>query len=506
MNILLIAPSIGLWSDNSGYDPYRERIFLAPPQGLHQISSFLGRLGHNAVVYDPNFLPDAFLEVLDTSWDIIGFSPTHIFLEHDLDLFFRAKKQFPGAKFILGGMEATFDAERLLRISGADAIVIGEGENTVAELCATDDWNKVRGLYVPLDGQGHFTGHRQPLDQKKFAEMVMGVDLERIPYRQYWDHISKKYDSPLSEQQKTEIQTIRLYTSNYCPGGCTFCAATRFRAHMAGYKVKVVGLEADQVYNMIERILTIYPDTRTIFFSDDNFLAWPGRAREICDLIVKAKHSSRIPKDLSFITSTTIYQVDAGLLDQMGTAGFRVLDCGLESLSPRMLKEFGRPNNMDRIYRNIDLLIKSPIQPYFTLILTSPESKLDDIVLTLERSLYFLEQGVHISINNYCWALHGSMIVRPNTLVRRRSVRVAGTDIAFEKDDVVLPHDSQVRRLLEEYEVAYSDIRDQWITAYRLSHFRSQYNSLAILAAWFTVLGRKVDFDRVMIQLEREMG
>src|ERR1700761_2716901 len=104
------------------YDPHGgEYTFLAPPLGVWRLAGYLDSKGVRTTIFDPNIcsaaVAESFLHVLQSrQWDLIGVSTTAMTLRYDLQLAHLAKTHSPRSLLVAGGMEATFNPERLFEL------------------------------------------------------------------------------------------------------------------------------------------------------------------------------------------------------------------------------------------------------------------------------------------------------------------------------------------------------------------------------------------------------
>jgi hypothetical protein len=254
------------------------------------------------------------------------------------------------------------------------------------------------------------------------------------------------------EAHLAEIRSVRLITLNYCPMGCTFCSATNFLHEAQGSVASVARLEADECLTMIERIVAAHPRARTIIFQDDIFtFTRDRRILPLCEGIIAAKRSGRIPAHLQFISTNRIDAMSVERLTAMRQAGFRVLGFGIESFSQRVLGEF----NKAHIYRHIEPMLSAAlatgVTPFLDLILSSPHAALEDVAETLRGAYRWLRQGCEIGMYPYIIPFSGAALSQdisllPHTHYAHR--QVAGTNIAWEQPAKILPIDPVVKDVI----------------------------------------------------------
>lgn len=452
--VLLIGP----------YDPHcGEYTFLAPPLGVWRLSGVLESAGVRTKVFDPNCCREApqralERELLSGAWDIVGLSTTGMTLRFDLELAHIVRRMSPRAFLVAGGMEATFRPDLMFELGPFDLVVLGEGEHPLLELVS-----RVRSGQ-PLGGitgtaertrDGRILQMPQhALSRTELRDAIFSTPYEKMPYSAYWERLEAAYrigalpSKAAREAHLAEIRSVRLITLNYCPMGCTFCSATNFLHQAQGSVASVARLEADECVTMIERIVAAHPRARTIIFQDDIFtFTRDRRILPLCEAIVEAKHSGRIPSQLQFISTNRIDAMSPERLGAMRRAGFRVLGFGIESFSHRVLGEF----NKAQIHRHIEPMLTEAlavgVTPFLDLILSSPYAGLEDIAETLRQAYRWLRQGCEIGMYPYVIPFSGAQFARdpalaPYTHHARRNI--AGTGISWDQPAKILPIDPAV--------------------------------------------------------------
>jgi hypothetical protein len=240
---------------------------------------------------------------------------------------------------------------------------------------------------------------------------------------------------------------------------CTFCSATNFLHQAQGSVASVARLEADECLSMIERIMAAHPRARTIIFQDDIFtFTRDQRILPLCEKIVAAKQSGRIPAHLQFISTNRIDAMSQERLTAMRRAGFRVLGFGIESFSRRVLDEF----NKAQIHRHIEPMLSAAlatgVTPFLDLILSSPNAVLEDVAETLRGAYHWLRQGCEIGMYPYVIPFSGAAFSRDEKLlphVRYAHRKVAGTDVAWDQPAKILPIDPVVQEVILRMESSF---------------------------------------------------
>jgi radical SAM superfamily enzyme YgiQ (UPF0313 family) len=452
--ILLIGP----------YDPHcGEYTFLAPPLGVWRLAGVLESAGVETKVFDPNCCrepPQRALEreLLSGAWGVVGVSTTGMTLRFDLELAHIVRRMMPQALIVAGGMEATFRPELMFELGPFDLIVLGEGERPLLDLVARLRAGLPVGGIAGTAERGKdgkiLSIPQRALNRDELRDAIYSTPYAKMPYSAYWERLESAYrigalpSKAAREAHLAEIRSVRLITLNYCPMGCTFCSATNFLHEAQGSVASVARLEADECLTMIERIVAAHPRARTIIFQDDIFtFTRDHRILPLCEGIIAAKQSGRIPAHLQFISTNRIDAMSAERLTAMRRAGFRVLGFGIENFSKKVLGEFNKAHIHRHIEPMLSAALASGVTPFLDLILSSPHAALEDVGQTLREAFRWLREGCEIGMYPYVIPFSGAALAQdPNLLPHTHYAhqRVAGTDIAWQQPVKILPIDPRV--------------------------------------------------------------
>ena len=494
--ILLIGP----------YDPHcGEYTFLAPPLGVWRLAGVLRKGGAHVHVFDPNCVSDtpqfALEQVLRSEWDVVGVSTTGMTLRFDLELAHLTRRLAPNALLVAGGMEATFRPELMFELGPFDLVVLGEGERPMLEIASRlREGQPMGGIAGTAErargGGGVLRLHQRSLDHDELRDAIFTTPYEDMPYAAYWQRLEAAYRvgalpmKAAREARLAEIRSVRLITLNYCPMGCTFCSATNFLHESQGGVAPIARLNADEALQMIERIVAAHPLVRTIIFQDDIFVFTKDhRVMPLCEGIVAAKAEGRIPAHLQFISTNRIDAMSVERLQAMRRAGFRVLGFGIENFSPRVLAEFNKAQIHRHIVPMLDAALDTGITPFLDLILSSPESSLEDIATTLREAHRWLVRGCEIGMYPYVIPFSGAAFAQnpklfPHTVMAER--RVNGTDIEWQQAAKILPIDPVVRDAVLRIEAAFEEVL--FSLQSEVAHLPSRVRSLLWILASLPVM------------------
>ena len=488
-------------------DPHcGEYTFLAPPLGVWRLAGTLQSHGIEAQIFDPNCcgadVESAFEATLRSApWDVIGISTTGMTLRYDLALAHQARRVVPNAVLVAGGMEATFEPQRVFELGPPfDLIALGEGEQPLLEiarrLASAGDLAGIGGTALRTQAGAVARFQRAAMTKPELTAAIRATPYELMPYEKYWQRLEKAYavgSLPFKAEREArlaEIRSVRLITLNYCPMGCSFCSSTNFLHEAQGSIASVARLDAADCLDMLKRIVSVQRDTRTVFFQDDIFVfTQDRRILPLCEAIIAAKESGELPRGLEFISTNRIDAMTPERLAAMRRAGFRVLGFGIENFSLPVLKEF----NKRPIHRHIEPVLTSALRlgitPFLDLILTSPGSRLLDLVENVNQATRWIAAGCEVGIYPYVIPFSGSAIARdpellPQTVYESHSV--PGTRLSWRQATKILPADSRTRDAILAIEERFE--RVQRSLAGELPHIPSRTRAILWLHAAHQVL------------------
>jgi radical SAM superfamily enzyme YgiQ (UPF0313 family) len=494
--VLLIGP----------YDPHcGEYTFLAPPLGVWRLAGVLESAGVDVRVFDPNCCREApqralERELLTEQWDVIGVSTTGMTLRYDLELAHLARRISPRALIIAGGMEATFRPDLMFELGPFDLVVLGEGERPMLELTGRlrrgESLEGLAGTARRSSSGEIISVPQRAMTHEELSAAILKTPYEKMPYAAYWERLESAYrvgalpSKAAREARLAEIRSVRLITLNYCPMNCTFCSATNFLSEAQGGIASIARLDAEECLLMIERILAAHPRTRTVIFQDDIFtFTRDRRILPLCEAIIEAKRSGRLPAQLQFISTNRIDAMSEERLSHMRRAGFRVLGFGVESFSERVLAEFNKAQIHRHIQPMLDAALELGITPFLDMILSSPKSTLPDVVETLRGAYYWMSRGCEIGMYPYVIPFSGAAFSRdaslkPHTEFLER--KVLGTSISWQQPAKILPIDPLVREVVLRIELAF----EETLAALerRVAHLPSRVRSLLWILSAIPVL------------------
>ncbi len=337
-----------------------------PPIGIAYLGAVVSAQGHDVLLIDGGLrsVKDILAKSKQFDPDIVGVTCWTVNRTIAWNLCIVLKKKLSNVFLIVGGPHASFYPEHIFVKTPADAVIIGEGEETICELLSTmekgGDLSTVKGLALKQEnGTITFTAKRPFIEQ---------LDSLPFPYYLGFDNFSFVKYSGLAVLRKP---TAPIITSRGCVFDCTYCGSVNFW----GLKWRSRSAE-----NVVAEINHLVKDmgARSIYIFDDNFPVSKKRAMEICQRIIDSK------LDIQWACCSHVKMINKELLDIMRQSGCVSIDFGMESGSDVILKNINKNQNRKDIETAFKLAHKAGIKPRAYLIVGSKGETTSTIDETVE--------------------------------------------------------------------------------------------------------------------------
>lgn len=515
-------------------------VFLAPPLGLYRLKSYIENLKLAAVdIFDPNLHRDNVYEALEqkltkhNSYNIIGFSPTHVNLGYDLNLVwivynFYKQKGLTHPLYIAGGNEATNNYQELFNhFYPLSVVVLGPGERPLEAIIRmmqnntifSTDFKKIPGT-VTNDQTTHKLRYHNanPEDVITFRQMAFENDpTHLIPYRQYWNCVGNLYSQKNLASRSATLRCIRLYTTNHCQMQCNFCTSKAFHKNACGgYDVPVARLTPEQMIMLIKKCWDYHrPDA--FYFNDDDLIgnSKNGRKRimEFCQLMENSRTKAKKWANVTLYCQTQALWLtkmkdgelieDIELCRMMKRGGFKIVCMGIENLSARLLRSKSIQKSYTPTHAKVAIqgLKKVGITPLINIILFPPEVEEKDLIINIKECGRLISEGVIISMQEFVEIFPGSLLHqdivngRCNVETVHDQILIKATGKKVVSNERVLPENTYMRKVAN---ALYSELNK--VNKYLLKKpwfsfdvTPKHINALAMLMATARLLDRKED-------------
>jgi anaerobic magnesium-protoporphyrin IX monomethyl ester cyclase len=308
---------------------------VCPPLSEANCAALLEGEGHNVVLIDANAERLSPAEVVSraSGFDkiFITSSPLYSWQCPPIDLapflsYVKALRKVSNEIYVIG-VHGTVRPQEMLELTGAKAVIRGEPEFTVLDICRNSDLSKIRGLSFLTDGGLVDNDPRDPLD----LETLPMPSFHLLPMKKYFYEVLGR-------------NFVLLEASRGCLSRCSFCLRT-----MHGNSVRVKS--ARKLIDEIETVIEKY-HVRNAYFYDLEFTFNRGLVEEVCDHLIRKKY------DFKWTCQTRFDLIDEELLGKMQRAGCDLIHFGVEAASDKALRALGKGITVDKIQAGMKMMKK----------------------------------------------------------------------------------------------------------------------------------------------------
>jgi len=460
-----------------------------PPIGSLSIISYLKRHGVEDVDFyhidgnRPTF-DDAVAQIVSSKPDVLGISAVvSTAYEYSRNLSLAIKEQLPETLIVIGGNLAA-SAEILLRYSGVDMCVLGEGEWVMHEIIKraqktreVDDYKDIPGLML-IDSSGALinTGYPPALSKTEIYDIDWSVlsdatDMELYVTKVIGDERTEgrfNRDPRTHEAHRRDKKFMMLPGAKGCVARCTFCHR---------WEKGIRYIPPPVIAERLEAAIEEY-DVGFISVADENFGTDRKWLQEFCDRLK--------PLDiLWFVAGMRVNCITPEQISVMKDAGCVGILYGMETGSPRMLEIMEKKTKVEDNENAMRWTIEAGLLSIVQLVIGMPGENAE----TIDETISFCKKALTVSPTqnpndlsiNYAQALPGTALyeyARHNNLIGRSLseeqeylLKISDKDAHDEfatlnfTDSPTLEHQSWRPRITVETNYAY-------IQEYGLEHYK----------------------------------
>jgi len=294
--------------------------------------------------------------------DFVGITSSTVAFPKSLELAKKIKYSNKDISTAIGGPHVSALPQETLKHDCFDVGIIGEGEYTFLELVQAlsnkKNYENINGLVIKKNGKIIKTKSRGPIE-----------NLDELPYPAR-ELLSDKnlYNPPPMNYLKKPV--LSIMTSRGCPNKCTFCDHGVFGNKFRGHSAKRI---IDEIKMLIKDF-----NAKEISIVDDNFTVDKERVFEFCRLLKKNKIN--IPWNARVSENT----VTKKMLKVMQETGCWYIEIGIETGSPRVLKDIKKGTTLEKIAGIVKYANKIGIEVKGFFIIGNPTETKESIEQTIK--------------------------------------------------------------------------------------------------------------------------
>ena len=236
----------------------------------------------------------------------------------------------PGILTIVGGRFATERPDWwLAELPNVDAVVRGDGEEAIDEICRRVPLEQIAGLSFRRDGILHHNPNRT-LNAVR-DDLYPDRGLRR---QEYFVEIM---------HSNTGIRIDAIAGSRGCPFNCAFCSFSR---NPWGEKRRWTARSPESVVDELGKI-----KARLVIFTDDLFTYDMAHIERICDLLIARNIRKRY-----IVNARLEVARQPDVLRKMKLTGFSVLMLGIESAHDKTLSSMRKGHDVAQIRQYCEVL------------------------------------------------------------------------------------------------------------------------------------------------------
>jgi len=343
MRIAIIAP------------PYPLQEHPAPPLGVTYVAAAFEAAGAEVRIFDyivSNYTKENLQKQLESFRpDAVGVTSVTMNFYAARQIIYDVKNYDPEIITMMGGPHVSFTAADTLRqYPEIDLIVIGEGEDTIAELTPVlrqqSKWRHIRGIAYRNDKEIVIT------DTRGFI-----ADIDRIPW-------PARRLLPISRYRALGFP-VSIITGRGCPNSCIFCLGRK----MVGARVRK--RKSNRVLDEIEEIIG-YGFER-INIADDTFTVDKERVKEICSGI------KRRSLEFKWSAFARVDTVDQEVFDLMAGAGCDCISFGVETGNAEMIKRIKKGIKLEQVGAAVEMCRQAGMMAHESFIIGLPGETKDTL-------------------------------------------------------------------------------------------------------------------------------
>lgn len=339
------------------------------PLALAYVASIIRQEGHEPVVYNQDvhhYSDEQLTDYLDQNeFDVIGISLIAGYYEYKKII--RLSQAINNSRnrpfFIIGGHGPSPEPEFFLKKTGADVAVIGEGEETIAELLKAienkSDLKTIKGIAY-RDGDKFYKTPARPLI----------ADIDSIPLPAYDLFPIEYYRLIRMPHSANSDFVLPVLSGRGCTFKCNFCYRMDkgFRGHSAERLIEEI------------RYLQKNWGINYIAFYDELLMSSMKRTVELCEAFIASGLKFK------WTCNGRLNYAKPKVLKLMKQAGCVFINYGIEAMDNQILKNMKKVLTTEQIITGIENTLAEEISPGYNIIF----GNIGEDLGTLQKGVDFL--------------------------------------------------------------------------------------------------------------------
>ena len=371
--------------------------------GIAYIASYLNKRGHDAWLYNADFVSDEnygnlkklfqnfknyknyFKDIENPLWHevkekILSFKPDWVgYTSYTANITAikiiseKIRLANPDIKQIVGGVHATLDKNILNTLTSVDYSVQREGEEAVLSLVENKDPKSIPGVV---------SRGKTSLINNGIAPVIQNIDNLPFPERdKFWG---------IKEEEKKHVDVSYICTIRGCPYKCTYCASpfhwdrktTRLRSpesvieemiHLKENYWNAAKFDYAASANISDKESLKIKDNTIVYFVDDVFTVNKKRVKKLLRMIIDQK------LEMKWKCEARADHLDDEICELMAEAGCERVKIGFESGSNKILKQIQKLETREEMLVGANMLKKAGV-PFSCYLMTGFPGETDEDV------------------------------------------------------------------------------------------------------------------------------
>ena len=288
--------------------------------------------------------------VMEIKPDVILFETTTPTIDYDIALIREIKAKIDTQIVLTGTHASTFGVLLMREVKEIDYILFGEYEFTFLDLSSRISQNKslddVKGVIYRNKDEIISTERApliDPLDTLPFPARDIFPSNKNPNAKIYWDGFCQNWP------------VIKMHASRGCPYSCSFCVWNQVIYGNGKYRT----FSPARVVDEMEYVIKEYA-AKEIYFDDDDFTINRKQVHAICQQIKERNIN------VKWSCMGDAINLDEETIRLMASCGCVGIKFGVESGSKQVLRQLGKPVDLEKVVRIDDLCYKYGIKSHAT--------------------------------------------------------------------------------------------------------------------------------------------